>query len=151
MKQPYYRTVDTGVKVGIRDFRPPAARKYSVSREWLVLAASLLLATGVLMFGGTREWPFTESSGVSRDVDRAFGSTAVFDVVAREGFESPELIFEAGADDSMLTMKEGSSLPGDLEQSRAISASVFGDGLESGDTGRWRVSSKRTLPEGNGI
>lgn len=141
MEQPYYRVVDAAVRSGIRDFKPPAARRRVLSQGLVAIAATLALAVGVLLLGDNVDWPFTDGPEANSHLDRGVESAALMEVLVSEGFEAPGSTFSFETGDSTVVVEQLPSLSTALDHDQAISQPLFADGLESGGTGSWNTES----------
>jgi hypothetical protein len=140
-EQPYYSTVDIGVRSGIHDFTPPGLKRPEILQERLILAAALILVAGVLLFGGSEKGPVGRRSLPDQGIELSAETTAALEVVSKEGFENPNLIFAVGNDDSAFIIAKESSSPATANHVQEVAPSLFADGLETGDAGRWKVNS----------
>lgn len=139
--QPVYSAVDMGVKSAIAEFKAPPRRRRLVSSGSWAMAAGLLLAAGVVFFS-SRDLPLTQLTSVEGDLGNGGVATShSSEIVAVEDFENSDMIFSSGLGTDMPMSEEVSTWSGDREQVELSSPSVFGDGLESGDTSRWKVVS----------
>ena len=133
---PNYGLVDEGVAAGIRLFRVSSAERRSRLQGALYIAATVLLALGVLFLGSPEVAQHGGGLDVSQDQGPALQSRQQ-DALTFEGFEAPNLRLTIESGNSDLVEAGAMEAAGDDRSGAGLSDSLFRDDLESGNLGGW--------------